>query len=204
MTRKIFFTTLSLLFLSLISFGQTQSIIGKITDIGGQPIFKATLVLEGQGIGAQTNENGEFEIKSVPLGAFVLIARSTGFVTYKEEIILSLGNNVNLSIILANEPNELDEVVVIGYGATRTKDLTGAATIISEKDFLQGSLATPEQLIMGKVAGLKVTSNDGAPGSGSTLRLRGGTSINASNDPLIVIDGVPIDNGGIAGAANPL
>ena len=204
MTRKIFFTTLSLLFLSLISFGQTQSIIGKITDIGGQPIFKATLVLEGQGIGAQTNENGEFEIKSVPLGAFVLIARSTGFVTYKEEIILSLGNNVNLSIILANEPNELDEVVVIGYGATRTKDLTGAATIISEKDFLQGSLATPEQLIMGKVAGLKVTSNDGAPGSGSTLRLRGGTSINASNDPLIVIDGVPIDNCGIAGAANPL
>ena len=91
MTRKIFFTTLSLLFLSLISFGQTQSIKGKITDIGGQPVFQATLVLEGQGIGAQTNENGEFEIKSVPLGAFVLIARATGFVTYKEEIILSLG-----------------------------------------------------------------------------------------------------------------
>ena len=204
MTRKIFFTTLSLLFLSLISFGQTQSIKGKITDIGGQPVFQATLVLEGQGIGAQTNENGEFEIKSVPLGAFVLIARATGFVTYKEEIILSLGNNANLSIILSNEPNELDEVVVIGYGATRTKDLTGAATVISENDFLQGSLSTPEQLIMGKVAGLKVTSNDGAPGSGSTLRLRGGTSINASNDPLIVIDGVPIDNGGIAGAANPL
>ena len=195
MTRKIFFTTLSLLFLSLISFGQTQSIKGKITDIGGQPVFQATLVLEGQGIGAQTNENGEFEIKSVPLGAFVLIARATGFVTYKEEIILSLGNNVNLSIILSNEPNELDEVVVIGYGATRTKDLTGAATVISEKDFLQGSLSTPEQLIMGKVAGLKVTSNDGAPGSGSTLRLRGGTSINASNDTLIVIDCVPIDNG---------
>ena len=93
---------------------------------------------------------------------------------------------------------------MIGYGTTRTKDLTGAATVITEKNFLQGSLATPEQLIMGKVAGLKVTSNDGAPGSGSTLRLRGGTSINASNDPLIVIDGVPIDNGGIAGAANPL
>jgi TonB-dependent starch-binding outer membrane protein SusC len=93
---------------------------------------------------------------------------------------------------------------VIGYGTTRTKDLTGAATVITEKNFLQGSLATPEQLIMGKVAGLKVTSNDGAPGSGSTLRLRGGTSINASNDPLIVIDGVPIDNGGISGAANPL
>ena len=127
-----------MLFLSLISFGQTQSIKGKITDIGGQPVFQATLVLEGQGIGAQTNENGEFEIKSVPLGAFVLIARATGFVTYKEEIILSLGNNVNLSIILSNEPNELDEVVVIGYGATRTKDLTGAATVISEKDFLQG------------------------------------------------------------------
>ena len=85
----------------------------------------------------------------------------------------------------------------MGYGTARTKDLTGSAVAISEDKFLKGSLATPEQLIMGKVPGLKVTSNDGAPGSGSTLRIRGGTSINASNDPLIVIDGIPIDNGGI-------
>ena len=204
MIRKLLFTLLSLLFVSLAAHGQTSSIIGKIIDIEGLPVYPATLVLEGKGIGAQTNENGEFEIKFVPAGTVVLIVRSSGFVTYNQEIIVSSGTVLNQNIILSKEAKEYDEVVVIGYGTTRTKDLTGAATVITEKNFLQGSLATPEQLIMGKVAGLKVTSNDGAPGSGSTLRLRGGTSINASNDPLIVIDGVPIDNGGIAGAANPL
>ena len=204
MIRKLLFTLLSLLFISLAAHGQTASIIGKITDIEGLPVYPATLVLEGKGMGAQTNENGEFEIKFVPAGTVVLIVRSSGFVTYNQEIIVSSGTVLNQNIILSKEAKEYDEVVVIGYGTTRTKDLTGAATVITEKNFLQGSLATPEQLIMGKVAGLKVTSNDGAPGSGSTLRLRGGTSINASNDPLIVIDGVPIDNGGIAGAANPL
>ena len=204
MIRKLLFTLLSLLFISLTAHGQTSSIIGKISDVEGLPVYPATLVLEGKGMGAQTNENGEFEIKFVPTGTFVLIVRATGFVTYNQEIIVSSGTVLNQNIILSKEAKEYDEVVVIGYGTTRTKDLTGAATVITEKNFLQGSLATPEQLIMGKVAGLKVTSNDGAPGSGSTLRLRGGTSINASNDPLIVIDGVPIDNGGIAGAANPL
>ena len=204
MIRKLLFTLLSLLFVSLAAHGQTASIIGKITDVEGLPVYPATLVLEGKGMGAQTNENGEFEIKFVPAGTVVLIVRSSGFVTYNQEIIVSSGTVLNQNIILSKEAKEYDEVVVIGYGTTRTKDLTGAATVITEKNFLQGSLATPEQLIMGKVAGLKVTSNDGAPGSGSTLRLRGGTSINASNDPLIVIDGVPIDNGGIAGAANPL
>ena len=204
MIRKLLFTLLSLLFVSLAAHGQTSSIIGKITDVEGLPVYPATLVLEGKGMGAQTNENGEFEIKFVPAGTVVLIVRATGFVTYNQEIIVSSGTVLNQNITLSKEEKEYDEVVVIGYGTTRTKDLTGAATVITEKNFLQGSLATPEQLIMGKVAGLKVTSNDGAPGSGSTLRLRGGTSINASNDPLIVIDGVPIDNGGIAGAANPL
>ena len=204
MIRKLLFTLLSLLFVSLAAHGQTSSIIGKITDVEGLPVYPATLVLEGKGMGAQTNENGEFEIKFVPIGTVVLIVRATGFVTYNQEIIVSSGTVLNQNITLTKEAKEYDEVVVIGYGTTRTKDLTGAATVITEKNFLQGSLATPEQLIMGKVAGLKVTSNDGAPGSGSTLRLRGGTSINASNDPLIVIDGVPIDNGGIAGAANPL
>ncbi len=204
MIRKLLFTLLSLLFVSLAAHGQTSSIIGKITDVEGLPVYPATLVLEGKGMGAQTNENGEFEIKFVPAGTVVLIVRATGFVTYNQEIIVSSGTVLNQNITLSKEAKEYDEVVVIGYGTTRTKDLTGAATVITEKNFLQGSLATPEQLIMGKVAGLKVTSNDGAPGSGSTLRLRGGTSINASNDPLIVIDGVPIDNGGISGAANPL
>jgi TonB-linked SusC/RagA family outer membrane protein len=94
--------------------------------------------------------------------------------------------------------------VVIGYGTQRKKDLTGAVTNITAKDFVKGATTTPEQLIVGKVAGVSVTSNGGAPGSGSTIRIRGGASLAASNDPLIVIDGVPLENASISGAANAL
>jgi iron complex outermembrane receptor protein len=94
--------------------------------------------------------------------------------------------------------------VVTGYGTAKRKDLTGSIATITSKDFNKGSITTPEQLIAGKVAGVQITSNGGAPGSGSTIRIRGGASLNASNDPLIVIDGVPIDNNGISGVANPL
>jgi iron complex outermembrane receptor protein len=98
----------------------------------------------------------------------------------------------------------LNEVVVIGYGTTRSKDITGSVDVVTSKDFNQGAVTTPEQLIQGKVAGVSVISNSGAPGAGSTIRIRGGASINGSNDPLIVIDGVPLSNDGISGAANPL
>ncbi|HPR29274.1 MAG TPA: SusC/RagA family TonB-linked outer membrane protein, partial [Chitinophagales bacterium] len=89
-------------------------------------------------------------------------------------------------------------------GTTQTKDLTGSVVAIDTKDFQKGNFATPEQLVTGKIAGVQITSNSGMPGAGSRIRVRGGTSLNASNDPLIVIDGVPVDNGGISGAGNPL
>lgn len=98
---------------------------------------------------------------------------------------------------------KIDEVVLIGYGAKKKSDLTGSITAITAKDFQEGAVGSPEQLIQGKTAGVQI-STGGAPGSGSAIRIRGGSSLNASNDPLIVIDGVPVDNGGINGAANPL
>jgi len=99
---------------------------------------------------------------------------------------------------------QLNEVVVVGYGTTRKKDLTGSVATVSAKDFQKGNITTPEQMISGKVPGVSITSNGGQPGSGSTIRIRGGSSLNASNDPLIVIDGVPLDQSGINGASNPL
>jgi iron complex outermembrane receptor protein len=105
----------------------------------------------------------------------------------------------------------LNEVVVVGYGTSRKKDLTGSVATVTAKDFNKGAIVTPEQLIVGKVAGVQITSNGGAPGSGSTIRIRGGASLNASNDPLIVIDGVPIAPGrnpdgtsSISGSPDPL
>ena len=98
----------------------------------------------------------------------------------------------------------IEQVVLIGYGAKKKTDLTGSITAISAKDFNEGSVNSPEQLIQGKASGIQITTNSGAPGAGSTIRIRGGASLNASNDPLIVIDGVPLDNKGISGASNPL
>ena len=190
--------------LSSFSFGQVGKIVGTIVDADGKAIYLANVVLEGKARGASTDENGFYEINDVAAGNYTLIFRAAGYENYTAEVTLVANKVLEKNIQLEKVLKKFDDVVVIGYGTTRTKDLTGAATVVNEKSFLQGSMSSPEQLIMGKVAGLKITSNDGSPGGGSTLRIRGGTSINASNDPLIVVDGVPLDNGGIAGAANPL
>jgi len=186
------------------SFSQGATISGTISDSLGKPIFRANVVLEGKSRGATTDETGKYSITMVEPGNYTLIFKATEFQSKKQEVSITAGQNIKIDMVLSAVNRQLDEVVIIGYGTTRTSDLTGAATVVNEKNFNQGSVSTPEQLIMGKVAGVKINTNDGAPGSGSTIRLRGGTSINASNDPLIVIDGVPLDNGGIAGAANPL
>ncbi|MBM3161519.1 MAG: carboxypeptidase-like regulatory domain-containing protein, partial [Bacteroidetes bacterium] len=183
--------------------GQSTLIKGTVKDPSGKAVFNATVVLEGKNVGARTNEQGEFSFTATGSGNYTLSCRFIDFESLNEQIELK-GGTVTIDFTFKKDPKSLNEVVLIGYGTTRTKDLTGSAVVINEKNFTQGSMSTPEQLIMGKVSGLKINTNDGAPGSGSTLRLRGGTSINASNDPLIVVDGVPLDNGGIAGAANPL
>jgi iron complex outermembrane receptor protein len=201
-TTSLFAFLLFLGFTSL-TFAQT-GIKGNITDASGNPLYNASVLVEGQGKGAVSNEKGYYEITGLKAGTYKLIFKFMGFNPQTDEVTVVANQIVTNDFQFASKVQETGDIVVIGYGTQRTKDLTGSATVINEKNFVQGSLASPEQLVMGKVAGLKVTSNDGAPGSGSTLRLRGGTSINASNDPLIVVDGVPLDNGGIAGAANPL
>lgn len=188
-----------------IVFGQYGSLNGTIKDAAGNPISDVKVMAEGVLKKATISDSkGYYLIDNLIPGEYKVIYRLMGQDDITKTVSMTANSTLSNDVVFGDNKKVTDEVVVIGYGTTRTKDLTGSATIINEKNFLQGSLATPEQLIMGKVAGLKITSNDGAPGSGSTLRLRGGTSINASNDPLIVIDGVPIDNGGIAGVANPL
>ena len=204
MNSRISFCTIVFSLLCLIDISaQKAAINGFVKDSKGAPLFNAKVVLEGTGMGAITDGNGFYEISNLNPGNYKVTVRMIEYLEQTREVELS-NADLSLNFIMEEDEQLLDEVVVIGYGTMRTKDLTGSAVVVNEKNFLKGSLSTPEQLIMGKVAGLKVSSNDGAPGSGSTIRLRGGTSINASNDPLFVIDGVPIDNGGIAGAANPL
>jgi TonB-dependent SusC/RagA subfamily outer membrane receptor len=100
---------------------------------------------------------------------------------------------------MKSDSQVLSDVVVIGYGTQRKSDLTGSVTNVSSKDFNMGLVSSPEQLINGKISGVQIMSNSGSPTSGSTIRVRGGASLNASNDPLIVLDGVPLEQGGISG-----
>lgn len=195
-----------LLLISITVFAQDRTITGRITGAGGVGVAGASVVVKGSSIGTTSGENGAFTL-SVPADATTLVVTSVGFGSQE----ITITGQSTITVALQSAAASLNEVVVIGYGTARKKDLTGAVTAISSKDFVKGQVTTPEQLIAGKVAGVQITSNGGAPGAGSTIRIRGGASLNASNDPLIVVDGVPLapdrnpdGTPSVAGSPNPL
>lgn len=189
----------AMLLFSQLVFTQDRVVSGRVTDSTGNGLAGVTVTARGTRIATQTTNDGFFRL-SVPTSVDALIFTSVGFAT--QQIPIPSTGSMNVSLFGAI--SSLNEVVVIGYGTVRKKDLTGSVTNVSAKDFQKGNITTPEQLIAGKVAGVSIISNGGQPGSGSTIRIRGGSSLNASNDPLIVIDGVPLDNSGISGGNNPL
>ncbi|QES89101.1 SusC/RagA family TonB-linked outer membrane protein [Rhizosphaericola mali] len=146
----------------------------------------------------KTNASGSFQVNV--LANSTLLFSKSGF----DNQTFLVNSDTTLNVALHPFTNIMPEVVVIGYGTAKKSDLTGSIVTVSSKDFQKGSITTPDQLIAGKAAGVTVTSNSGAPGAGSTIRIRGGTSLNASNSPLIVIDGVPLDNNSVYGASDPL
>jgi TonB-linked SusC/RagA family outer membrane protein len=191
------------LMMSAMAFAQTGSIKGKVLDETSAPLPGAAVSIDGTTQGATTDGNGNFTINGVKTGNVTVTAKFLGYVALKKTV--TVGNSATeINFSLKPDNQNLNEVVVIGYGTQKKKDLTGAITNVTSKDFQKGVITTPEQLIAGKVAGVSVISNSGAPGAGSQIRIRGGASLSASNDPLIVIDGVPISNNSISGAANPL
>src|SRR6476620_1553569 len=196
----------AMLLFSQLSFGQDRVITGRVTDSTGNGVAGATVTVKGAQTATQTSNDGSFRI-TVPSTVNALILSSVGFTTREVAVISGSTANARLTVASGN----LNEVVIIGYGTSKKKDLTGAVTTVNAKDFNKGAIISPEQLIAGKVAGVQITSNGGAPGSGSTIRIRGGASLNASNDPLIVVDGVPLapnrnldGTPSIAGSSDPL
>jgi iron complex outermembrane receptor protein len=194
---RIHFLSL-LLLLCTAALAQNKIISGRVTDAGGNPMQGVSVTPRGGGPGTTTDANGNFRI-SVAGNVPTLLFSSVGFDT--KELPAKAGV-VNVSLATTN--TSLNEVIVIGYGAQRKKDLTGSVATVSSKDFQKGAITSPEQLIAGKVPGVSIISNSGQPGVGSTIRIRGGSSLNASNDPLIVIDGVPLDNDPISGVGSNL
>lgn len=203
------FTSIPLTIILLLCIGisgamaQNGSVGGKVLDEKSAPVSYATVLLKGTAFGANTEDDGTFEINNVPPGNYTIDVSYVGYATFEQTVTVSSGRT-NVNIELKTDYLSLNEVVVVGYGTKQVKDMTGSVTSVSSKDFNKGSVASPEQLISGKVAGIAVTSSGGAPGASSRIRVRGGSSLNASNDPLIVIDGVPVDNNGVSGSANAL
>lgn len=178
------------------------------SSVEGKVVENATnLALPGVSV---TNQNTGTQAITDFDGLFKIMASQGDLLLFSFDgfdnlsVIYQSLSDLNVAMTISSTHN-LDEVVVIGYGTTTYKDATGSVVGITEKDFNEGMLTAPEQLLVGKVAGLQVTTGGGAPGTGSEIRIRGGSSLNAVNDPLFVVDGVPLDNGaGIAGSANPL
>ncbi len=168
-------------------FAQERVVTGKVTDSkDGTPLANITVQVKGSKNATQTNSDGSFRVK-VSSDDATLIVTSIGYA--KQEVS---ANSSSIMVNLVQSNVALNEVVVVAYGTRKKTDLTGAVTAVTAKDFQQGNINSSEQLLQGKVAGLQVTSGGGQPGGGSTIRIRGQSSINASSDPLIVIDGVPV------------
>jgi TonB-dependent starch-binding outer membrane protein SusC len=189
-----------MLLITQTSFAQNRTITGKVTDSkDGSGIAGVSVTAKGSSAGTTTSSDGSFSI-SVPASATTLVISSVGFAA--QEVSIEGKNSVDVSLV--GTSTVLNEVVVTGYGSVRRKDLTSAITTITSKDFTKGPITTPDGLINGRVAGVQITTPSGAPGAGARILIRGGASLSASNAPLIVLDNVPLDNGGISGAANPL
>ncbi|NOZ46130.1 MAG: TonB-dependent receptor [Chlorobi bacterium] len=179
---------------------QEKTITGTVTSgDDGSTLPGVSIILKGTTMGTSTDMDGRYQIKVSPDVTTLVFS----FVGMAQQEVSIEGRTI-IDVVMQPNVKGLNEVVVIGYGQVKKSDATGAVTAISVKDFNQGSITSPEQLITGKTAGVNIVSNGGAPGEGSTIRIRGGSSLTAVNDPLIVIDGIPVANSDISGLRNPL
>lgn len=171
-----------------------RKVTGHVVDDTNEPLIGASILVVGTSTGVITDLDGNFSIV-VPSGATTLQISYVGY----ETMTVPIPDNNTVNVKMKSDSQVLSDVVVIGYGTTRKSDLTGSVSNVSSKDFNSGLISSPGQLINGKVSGVQIMSNSGSPTAGSTIRIRGGASLNASNDPLIVLDGVPLETGGISG-----
>ena len=185
------------LFLTVNAFAQQIAVKGLVKDATGEPVIGATVrIADGSG-GAVTDFDGNFTL-NVKAGTKLQIS----YIGYDTQEVVAKDGMI---VVLKEDAGQsLNEVVVIGYGAVKKSDLTGSVTALKPDAKNKGVVVNAQDMMQGKIAGVNVTNGGGTPGGGATIRIRGGSSLSASNDPLIVIDGVPMDNDGVKGLSNPL
>ncbi len=196
--KQNFLKTGMLLFAVLsFAFTQAQTVSGTVTD-GQMPIPGINIVIQGTSTGTTTDFDGQYELENVPADA-VLVFSFVGYGTQE----VPVNGRSTIDVIMEEDAAALSEVVVIGYGQTTVRDATGAVATVSTEDFNRGIVASPEELIQGRTAGLQVTTTSGEPGGGVNIRIRGTTSVRGGNDPLFVVDGVPLSGDDVsAGGSN--
>lgn len=182
--------------LSVQAFAQSLTVTGVVKDNMGESVIGANVVVKGTTNGTITDFDGNFTL-TANKGDIIVIS----FIGYQPQ---ELPAAANMNVILKDDSQLLDDVVVIGYGTVKKDDATGSVTAIKPDKISKGITTSPQDMITGKIAGVNVVSTGGTPGAGATIRVRGGSSLNASNDPLIVIDGLAMDNDGVKGMSNPL
>ena len=164
-----------------------------------QPLPGVNILVAGTTNGTTTDFDGNFTLTNIKKGDKIVFS----YIGFKDETV-TYENQTTVTITLQENQQELKDVVVIGYGTVKKKDATGSVSTITSKDFNKGTVVTAENLLNGKIAGVSINTGGGAPGSGAEIRIRGGSSLLASNDPLIVIDGLPISNSGVSGSTSVL
>lgn len=184
------------LFLSASAFAQQVTVKGTVVDETGEPVIGASVKVVGGQVGAVTDIDGNFQINADK--------KSQLEITYIGYEPVKVQAGQDLKIQLKNTSTTLNDVVVIGYGVAKKNDLTGSVTAIKPDEKNHQLVTSAQEMMQGKIAGVNVTTSNGGPGGGATIRIRGGSSLNASNDPLIVIDGMAMDNQGVKGAPNGL
>jgi len=190
-----------LLFSLNVSAQNSKSVSGTVVDATGEPVVGASVIAKGTTIGAATDLNGSFQL-TVPDNA-VLVVSYIGFTAQEAPV----AGKSTLRIVLQENTQMLNELVVIGYGQVKKDDLTGSVVAISADKLPKGLTTSMTDMLSGKIAGVNVTTGGGQPGGGATIRIRGGSSMSASNDPLVVVDGVPLNSvagDAIWGSSNPL
>lgn len=201
-SRKAFLITMLFgMLMTLSAAAQTGTPInvkGTVTDIAGEPLIGVNILVQGTSTGTVTDYDGNFVLQ-VPANGVLEVS----YIGYKPQTI-PVNNRTSILIAMQEDTEMLEELVVIGYGTVRKDDATGSVTAIKPDNINKGLVTNAQDMLTGKIAGVNVVSSGGTPGGGSTIRIRGGSSLSASNDPLIVIDGLAMDNDGIKGVANPL